>query len=153
MKKLKRTLVALMLILAMAICFAGCNDDAEATKPETTESANDSAIAAEGLWKNAKYRKDTEIGEGSKTVKVKIEADGQKITIILKTNATTLGKALYDAKIINDASFFDTCNGIKADWSADKAYWAFYVGDDYASVGVNETEISGGEQYRLVYTK
>lgn len=145
MKNFKRTLVALMLILAMAICFAACNDDA-VTESETTESAK-------GLWKNAKYREDTEIGDGSKTVKVKIEADGAKITLTVKTDAATLGKALYDAKIINDASFFDTCNGIKADWNADKAYWAFYVGDEYASVGVGETQISGGEQYRFVYTK
>ena len=50
-------------------------------------------------------------------------------------------------------SFFDTLNGMKADWNADQAYWAFYQGENYMSVGVNETVIEGGEHYRLVYTQ
>ena len=150
MKNLKRTLIALLLVLTALLSLAGCNG---ADQTEATEPVGGEEIAAEGLWKTATYRKNATVGEGSKSVEVDVEAEGKKITITVKTDASTLGKALFDAKIINDASFFDTCNGIKADWDADKAYWAFYVGKDYASVGVDAAEISGGEHYRLVYSK
>ena len=42
---------------------------------------------------------------------------------------------------------------MKADWDKDQAYWCFYEGEEMMMVGVNATEISGGEHYRFVYTK
>ncbi len=105
------------------------------------------------LWTDATYTEDTTVGEGAKTVSVEIEAADKKITITLKTDKATLGEALFDLGIINDPSFFDTANGIKADWNKDGAYWAFYIGSDYAPHGVSDEAISGGEAYRLVYTR
>ena len=89
---------------------------------------------------------------GAKTVTVLVTAEQTTVTLTVKTDKETLGAALYEYELVNDASFFDTLNGIKADWDANSAYWAFYVGDDYASVGVNETAISGGETFKFVYT-
>ena len=110
-------------------------------------------VIPEGLWENATYLKDTTVGNGAKTVLVDIEAGEQKITLTVKTDKATLGEALFELGIINDASFFDIVNGIKADWNADQAYWGFYHGEDYMMVGVGDATISGGEHYRLVYTK
>ena len=81
-----------------------------------------------------------------------ITAEDTTVTLTVKTDKETLGAALYELGLVSDASFFDTLNGIKADWDANSAYWAFYVGDDYAMVGANETVIQGGETYKFVYT-
>ena len=148
MKNFTKIALALVLTLCTLLCFAGCN----AEKPTET-LVEEETIAAEGLWKNATYRKNTTVGEGSKVVKVDVEIEGKSLLITLKTDKATLGEALYAEGLINDASFFDTLNGVKADWNADKAYWAFFKGEDYMTSGVNDTNISGGEHYRFVYTK
>lgn len=136
MKQTLKISVSLLLTLAALLCLMAC-----------------AKVPAEGLWENATYRKDTTVGEGSKEVKVDVVIGEEFITLTVKTDEELLGKALYNEGLINDADFFDTFNGIKADWNADKAYWAFYKGEEYMLVGVNQTPISGGEHYRLVYTK
>ena len=151
MKLIFAMLMAIVMILSVVAC--GENTPAETTPKAEAPSTDDGKIEATGLWASAKYLEDTTLGEGAKSVLVDIEADGKKITLTIKTDKATLGEALYENEIINDASFFDTVNGIKADWSADQAYWGFYQGDDYMMVGVGDVTISGGEHYRLVYTK
>ena len=150
--------LAILLIIAMLFSVVACDDGkapAESTPAaqEGNTPEGSGKIEATGLWTTAKYLEDTTVGEGAKTVLVDIEADGKKLTLTVKTDKATLGEALFELGIINDASFFDTANGIKADWSADQAYWGFYQGDDYMMVGVGDAAISGGEHYRLVYTK
>jgi hypothetical protein len=93
------------------------------------------------------------VGKGEKTVTLTVEAADQSITITLKTDKATLGEAMYEQKLINDASFFNVLNGIEASWEKDKAYWAFYEGETMMPHGVNDEKISGGESYRFVYTK
>lgn len=137
MKTAIKTTVSVVLSVIMVLCLFSCDEKVDAT----------------GLWENATYLKDTTVGKGEKTVLVDIEAGDQSITVTVKTDKATLGEALYEHGIINDASFFDTANGIKADWNADKAYWAFYEGESFMMVGVGEAKISGGEHYRFVYTK
>lgn len=111
------------------------------------------SCAADELWGGATYLADTTVGVGANTVSVEIEAGGKSITLTVKTEKETLGEALYELGIINDPTFFDTANGIKADWYKDSAYWAFYKGDEYMMHGAGDESISGGELYRLVYTK
>lgn len=157
MKRITLTLLALLLALICIFCAVGCettdsgNDNETTTAEETNENAG--AVKAEGLWKNAKYLSDVTIGEGSKTVSFTIEAEGQQITVTLKTDKATLGEAMYEQGLINDPSFFDTLNGILASWDKDKAYWAFYQGETMMPYGVNDQKISGGENFRFVYTK
>ena len=134
MKRIINTAAALVLVLVMLLA-VGCS------QPELT-----------GLWEDATYTEDTIVGSGAKTVTVAITAEETTVTLTVKTDKDTLGAALYELELVNDASFFDTLNGIKADWDANSAYWAFYVGDDYATVGANETVIKGGESYKFAYT-
>ena len=42
-----------------------------------------------------------------------------------------------------------TVNGITADYDTDGVYWAFYVNDEYATSGVDVTEITEGDSYAL----
>lgn len=105
------------------------------------------------LWKDAVYKEDTTLGEGAKTLTVQIIEGDNSVTLTVKTDAENIGTALYELALINDASFFDTINGMTASWEKHQAYWAFYVGDTMSNVGVADVKISGGESFKFVYTK
>ncbi len=134
MKKIINILTALVLVCIMLLS-VGCGNEQPAD-----------------LWTDATYTENATVGTGAKTVTVAITAEQRTVTLTVKTDKQTLGAALYELQLVNDASFFDTLNGIKADWDESGAYWAFYVDDDYATVGANETVIEGGESYKFVYT-
>ena len=139
MKKTTVKTLSFILSVVFILCLVSCNEPAEEVKT--------------GIWENAAYTKDEVVGEGAKEVKIDVVAEGKTITLTVKTDKATLGEALYELGLINDASFFDVLIGIKADWNLDQAYWAFYKGDEMMMVGVGDTDISGGEHYRFVYTK
>jgi len=46
----------------------------------------------------------------------------------------------------------ETVNGVRADYDTDGAYWAFYLGEEYCSYGVDQQPVQDGETYRIVYT-
>lgn len=144
-------LLALVLSLAVVACDKGKDADGASTE-EPSQGAEEA-----GLWKDATYKEDTTLGEGARTVTVKIEAEEKTVTLTVKTDEETLGAALFSLGLLNDASFFNVCNGMTADWDKDKAYWAFYVGDatTMAAYGVNDAKaVTAGEPtYRIVYTK
>ena len=150
MKRITLTLLALMLALCCAFGTVGC----EKTEDTTAETlAEGEEIEASGLWTDATYRSNVTLGEGAKTVSFTVEAEGKMITITLKTDKVTLGEAMFEHELINDATFFDMLNGIEASWAKNQAYWAFYKGDTMMPHGVNDENINGGESYRFVYTK
>ena len=137
---MKKTIVSSLSVILSIIClfcFISCEEKVEAS----------------GLWENATYLSDITLGDGEKTVSFTVEAEDKVITITLKTDKATLGEAMYEHGLVNDATFFDTLNGIKADWNKDQAYWGFYQGEEFMMVGINDTEIIGGESYRFVYSK
>lgn len=137
MKQTVRSTLAIILVAAFMLCFAACAK----------------TIPAEGLWENATYRSDVTVGKGQKEVKIDVVIGEDSVTITLLTDLPNLGAALFAEELVNAPSFFDTLNGVKADWEKDQAYWAFYKGEEYMTVGVADTAISGGEHYRFVYTK
>ena len=151
MKRITLTLLALVLALSCVLCIVGCEMNENETTAETV--AEGETVAAEGLWENATYRANTTVGDGAKSVSFTVEADGKIITITLKTDKDTLGEAMFEHDLINDASFFNILNGIEASWEKDQAYWAFYEGDTMMPYGANDQEINGGESFRFVYTK
>ena len=63
---------------------------------------------------------------------------------------------LYGAELIvadeANPGMFHTVDGEKADWNVNQSYWAFYVGEEYASKGIYETPVTDGGSYKLVYT-
>ena len=107
------------------------------------------------VWDTATYTEDAILGEGAKTVTVKVEAEEKVVTLTVNTDADNLGTALYELELINDASFFDTIIGMQLVWEKTHAYWALYIGDETspAAYGVHDATISGGESFRIVYTK
>ena len=69
-------------------------------------------------------------------------------TLCLRTSSSRVTRGSTDF-------FVTSVNGIKADYSADGSYWAFYIGDEYAATGVDGEKLGDGSDtvYRLVYTK
>ena len=137
----------------MLLCLVACNGATGNEETTAAATSSDAGISATGLWANATHLKDTTLGEGSKSVSFTVEADGQKITITLKTDKATLGEAMYENELVENASFFSILNGMEASWEKDQAYWAFYQGDDLMMHGIGDEPITDGASYRFVYTK
>ena len=93
MKNTIKSTLALILALLMTLCLFACKNG-EVETPQTGDPAAseaEGAITPEGLWKDATYLEDTEFGEGSKTVTVKVIAEDKSVTFTVKTDAKTLG--------------------------------------------------------------
>ena len=45
-----------------------------------------------------------------------------------------------------------TVDGELADWNVDQGYWALYIGEDYATTGIDTTPIHDGDVFTLEYT-
>ncbi len=134
MKKTK--LATIILSVLIIVCLVSCRGKA----------------ADPAIWDEATYKENATVGEGEKEIKINIEAAGRTVVLTVKTDRDTLGSALFALGLLNDDTFFDTLNGIKADYNKDGAYWGFYKGDALADHGVNTERIAGGEEYRFVYT-
>lgn len=140
---MKKTLNSALLVIMILVCLLGlasCKEEA----PDVT-----------GLWANAMYTEDTELGSGSKTIAVEIEAEGKTVKFIIKTDKKTVGEALLEHNLIGgeDGEFgiyIKTANGILADYDVDQHYWAVYIGDETAMTGVDSIEIDENATYRLV---
>ncbi len=110
------------------------------------------------LWEKATYTADTQLGEGSKTVQVEVEVGDKSITFTIKTDAETLGEAMFAHDLIGGEEgqyglYLKVVNGITADYDIDQSYWGFYKNGEYMMTGVDGTVIADGEHYELIYTK
>ena len=141
MKKTIQSTVTVILALIFIVALVSC---------DTVEKT--------GVWENATYRKDTEFGNGAKTVVVEVKAEDQQITFTVKTDKDTVGAALLEHGLIAGEEgayglYVKQVNGITADYDVDQTYWSFYINGEYAMTGVDTTEITEGATYRLEYTK
>ena len=115
-------------------------------------------IVAGTSYEMAKVVSYTVKGEGSTvfyfTAK---DVDNTVTRFEIHTDKTTVGEALLELGLIaGDESdwglYVISVNGITADWDTEKAYWAFYIGDEYAQTGVDATEIVADTEYSFVKT-
>ena len=137
MKKVLKSTLALILCLAFCVCLIACND-----------------VEKTGIWENATYLSDTELGQGTKQIQVVISGEDQSITLTINTERDNLGDALYELNLIDNASYFVTINGMTAVYtSSNQAWWKVCDADGNAlPYGVSEAQISGGEFFKIVYT-
>lgn len=101
-------------------------------------------------------------GDGSeRTVRnftvIVVHADGSEKTFTYESAETNVGPVLKEAGLIkgNDGPYgleITEVDGEKAVYAEDGAYWAVYVGDEYALSGIDTTAITEGGVYKLVYT-
>ena len=135
---MKKTLTIISVILLVCIALTACN-----------------TVSAEGLWENATYRRDTELGTGAKTVQVEVKAGEESVTFTIHTDKDTLGDAMLEHGLIaGDAGayglYVKLVNGIEADYDKDGSYWGFYKNGEMMLVGVDGAVIADGEHYELV---
>jgi len=78
--------------------------------------------------------------------------------VTVHTDEKTVGDALTSLGILEGEEgpyglYIKSVNGIAADYDKDGVYWAFYVGEEYASTGVDMTDIEDGASYALKVEK
>ena len=95
---------------------------------------------------------------GSKTFTVAvIHKDGTEKEFEYSTNEEYLGAVLLAENLIEGENgpyglMISAVDGETADWNVDQGYWALYVGEEYATTGVDTTPVTDGGTYKLVYT-
>ena len=142
MKKIIKSTLPVLLALCCLLSLAACGNPGENAD----------------LWGNAAYTQDTQLGQGAKTAVVEVKAEDKTVTFTLKTDKTTVGDALAEHQLIAGEEgqyglYVKEVNGITADFDVDQTYWAFYVNGEYATAGVDTTEIQEGVTYQLVRSK
>ena len=86
------------------------------------------------------------------------DLDGNETAFEYTSSAASVGKALVAEGLIEGHEteyglYIDTVNGITADWDKDQTYWAFYINGEYATTGIDGTEIAADTTYGLTLTK
>ena len=157
------SVLSVILVFVMLMCvMTSCSQTNVADTGELpqTENAQPTSTAdnADPLWKNALSTEDTELGEGSKTIVVLVQAGEKTVKFTLKTDAEFLGTALEENGLIVGKEgpygiMIEKVNGIQAIYEKDNAYWGLYSRGEYGMNGADTTPIADGDQYELVYTK
>ena len=81
-----------------------------------------------------------------------VDPEGNSRTFELESSADTVGEALLAEGLIAGEDgpyglYVKTVNGVTVDYDTDGRYWAFYVGEEYGSTGVDRTELTDGGSY------
>lgn len=145
-RKVSSFILCMVLIVAMALSTVGCN------------GSKDSGAASEDAGAQAGaevQREGGELGEGSKEFALTVtDKDGNETQFEIHTDKEMVGEALQELNLIDGEEgeyglFVKTVNGITADYDTDGVYWAFYVNGEYATSGVDVTQITEGDSYAL----
>ena len=138
---MKKTISILLAVLCIITLFAGCREKAP--------------VYVDGT---VRYTEDVTLGSGSKTITVTVkDNEGKAVVFTIKTDAKTVGEALLDNEVIAGDEgayglYIKVVNGLRADYDKDRAYWAFTINGEMAMTGVDQTDLTDGGVYELVYT-
>lgn len=154
MKKfsMKRTLSAILcsaLIAAMALTATACGNENNTT-PETDTSSAVVSTVNTGV---------TTLGEGETAFNLNVvDKDNNSTAFAINTDKETVGDALQELNLISGEEstyglYVKTVNGITADYVVDGTYWAFYINGEYATSGVDTTNITQGATYEFKVEK
>lgn len=107
-----------------------------------------------GVW----FATRPETSEGAKTITVTVvHKDGTSKDFTYHTDEEFLGPVLLSEGLVEGEEgpyglAISAVDGEGAVWETDKAYWALFVGEDYATTGADSTPIADGDTFKLVYT-
>ena len=139
MKKRMTKLLALALAVLMTLSLAACGKKDSGAADKVELPVADGAV----------------IGQGATAITVQVTgADGKTVTFTVNTDKETVGEALLELGVVaGDTTeyglYVTTVNGVTLDYNTDGAYWAFYINGEYASTGVDATNIEAGAAYAL----
>ena len=140
-KKFTSWLLCMMLIVAMALT-AGCGKKKQENNPSAGQEVSTNKL-----------------GEGKTQFNFTVvDKDGKETAFDIHTDKTTVGDALLELELIAGEEstyglYVKTVNGITADYDVDQTYWAFYVNGEYATAGVDSTNIEAGATYTFKVEK
>ena len=135
--KLFASVLCMVLIVAMALSMTACSNT----------TADDAGAGQDQV----------QTVEKSFTVVV-VDKDGNETTFDYTSDAATVGEALVAEGLIagTDSEYglmVTEVNGIVADYNIDQTYWAFYIDGEYASSGVDSTDLVDGSTYSFKVEK
>ncbi len=138
--------LCIMLVAMMALAAAGCNGGKDDV---AKDSAKTEGVKADG----------NVLGEGdTQFTFTVVDGENNETKFEIHTDKKTVGEALLELDLIagdegDYGLFVKTVNGVTVDFDKDGAYWAFYIGDEYAATGVDSTEIEEGQEYSFKVEK
>ena len=146
-KKNNYWLLCAMLVAIVSFTSVGCGNNSESNDGNKKEE------------QTQEEKKDNVLGEGqTKFTFGVVDQDGKETNFEVRTDKKTVGEALLDVNMIEGEEgeyglYVKTVNGITADYDKDQAYWAFYINDEYATTGVDLTDIEEGATYTFKIEK
>lgn len=100
-------------------------------------------------------RMDTDKGSKDITVTVAYKDKTEK-EFEISTDAEYLGDALHEKGLVSDeeykTGFYTVIDGVRADYTADGAWWCITKGGEMVTKGANELPIADGESFEITYT-
>lgn len=98
--------------------------------------------------------------KGAKTVTIAVvDNNKQETEYTVHTDAETLKQVMdevdgltYSGDDSDYGLMISTVNGVKADFNADGAYWAFYVNNEYCNYGIEEQPVNDKDEFKIEYT-
>lgn len=142
-KKTLSFILCIVLIAAMALSMTGCNGN--------NTQKSDNAAPQETVSQTGTKGESLGEGETEFTFHV-VDLDGKDTSFEIHTDKTTVGDALTEVGLIEGEEseyglYVKTVAGTTLDYDKDGKYWAFYVNDEYATAGVDSTEVEAGAVY------
>ena len=98
-----------------------------------------------------------QIQEGTKSFTVTVvHKDGTSKDFSYTSDEEFVGTVLQEDGLVEGEMgqyglYIKKVDGEKAVYEEDSAYWGFYIGEDYAQSGIDQTPIEDGKVYKLVY--
>lgn len=144
----RKMISAIGVVLAAALCLSACG------APRSAGTQTDGAAAAAAVDLSAAEQ----LGQGAHRFYFTVTfADGTAKAYDIATDETTVGAALAALDLAQGERtqyglYVKTIGGVRADYTLDGAYWAFYIDGEYAMTGVDSTDITDGSTYAFVYT-
>lgn len=97
---------------------------------------------------------------GSKKFTIEVmDNNMQKVSYEVQSDAEYLRQAMEETEGLTFSGteseygmMLETVNGLRADYSIDKAYWALYVNGAYGVNGIDTQPVKNGEIYSIYYT-
>lgn len=152
-KKLLWTVVVLVLIAAVLVgaYFLICPDGTDQNPEQHTEQNTEQfSEQTEKIPEPTEKKTDYNV--------VIVHKDGTKKEMTLEIKEEFLGAALTSAGVIEAEEnrfgmHIKKADGEKAVFKEDGAYWAVYVGEEFAAKSTDLLPVEGGQTYQLVYSE
>lgn len=178
--KLFSTILAFVLSAAVAVSVTSCgssntssssassetsvSESAETSSDASSEASSEEASSEESSEVSeeasaAEAAEATDIGEGNTEFAFEVVLeDGTTTLYNVHTDEKTVGAALLGVNLIagDDSEYglyVKTVDGVTADYDKDGTYWAFYIDGEYASTGVDSTDVVPGSTYSFKVEK